>query len=202
MGATNVVEDCYHLGDYKHYTVFMKRRVFVAIELPAKIKVKVEEQLKKFRVLPMRWIPPENWHFTLVPPQYLTEQELEKLQRLLSQTDSGQVFELGFSRIEIVATRERGMIWLSGEAPIGLKELQAKLQSSLGDVKTNGRELKLHVTLARFRNDKKPRTHSKVLRQLAEKITFEVKDLGLIESQLLPEGARYTRLKTFPLKGR
>lgn len=181
----------------------MKRRIFIALGLPPELKRKIAEAIKQWRWLPIRWLAPEHWHVTLVPPAYLEDSEVATLIALLRKSRLGRVFSLRFSHITLappgVAAR---MIWLEGETPPELNQLKKKLeeiwasQAELPPLKVETRPLKLHVTLARF-----PAGN---LREIGEKtrVLGEVdfpcgaSEVEVIESHLQPGGAEYEILAT------
>ena len=94
----------------------MKRRIFVAIDLPAELKQKVAETIKQWHWLPIRWLKPENWHITVIPPVYLDDAGIKVLSDLLRTRRLVKEFRIEFKRAALAppGVQER-MIWLDAE---------------------------------------------------------------------------------------
>lgn len=181
----------------------MKHRLFISVNLPQELKAKVAEAIKQWHWLPIRWLAPENWHITLVPPAYLEDAEVRLLCSFLRGKRLGKPFAVKFSRIVLAppGTKAR-MIWLEGETPPELSKLKKKIESlwlmnkSLPKIEIESRPLKLHVTLARFEPGDLEEIEEKT-RILGEvKFHFEVKEVAVMESYLRPTGAEYRNLAT------
>ena len=192
----------------------MKRRIFIAIDLPPELKARVAEITTQWRWLPIRWLKPENWHITLVPPVYLEDAELEVLTAALKRHRLGRAFVVRFSRVILAppAVPAR-MIWLEGEAPVELAALKQKLEKAWAGVRglpppkagsrpapsQTGMPPSLHVTLARFEAGELRELEQKT-RVLGEvDFPFEVQELAIMESHLKPSGAEYETRSTIPL---
>lgn len=185
----------------------MKRRIFIAIALPEELKAKINEAVKQWHWLPIRWLKPENWHITVVPPTYLEESEFEKLAKILKEGRLGRPFAVGFSRISLAPPGGKArMIWLEGETPPELTQLKKKIESlrlvtpSLPPIiEEENREARMHVTLARFESGELKEIEEKT-RILGEiKLKFEVREIVMMESRLQSSGAEYIILERMAL---
>ncbi len=184
----------------------MKRRIFVAIDLPARIKSQVGGVIKQWHWLPIRWLKPENWHITLVPPVYFEDGESELLKEVLSQGRLGKKFTVGFSRIVLAPPGEKSrMIWLEGETPPELVKLKRKIATAwlaeprLPRFEEESRPLELHVTLARFEPDdlREIEEKTKVLGEV--KFEFGAGEISVMESCLHREGREYKTIGVLSL---
>lgn len=93
----------------------MERRIFVAIPLPSALAEKIAGHISRWRWLPIRWIPPENWHITLAPPSYLAEDEISRLEKDLKRRGL-KPLDIAFSQIALAPPgRPARMIWLEGD---------------------------------------------------------------------------------------
>lgn len=184
----------------------MKRRIFIAIDLPAELKEEIAHIITQWRFLPIRWTPSENWHITLVPPCYLEDQEFSALVKLLRKRKIGEPFPVVFSRVLLAPPGGPArMIWLEGATPPELPKLEKKLeklwasQPSLPSLKPESRPPHLHVTLARFEpghlRELEAKTH--VLGEV--NFSFTAREIAVMESHLKPSGAEYETLATVPL---
>ena len=184
----------------------MKRRVFIAIDLPPELKQRIADTIKQWQWLPIRWLAPENWHITLIPPVHLEDPEIDALVALLKRQRLGGPFGVRFSRVILAPPGAPArMVWLEGEAPSELTQLQKKLEkawaslAALAQPKGEHRPLALHVTLARFEPGELKELEAKT-RTLGEvDFRFEANEVVVMESHLKPSGAEYGRLATVPL---
>lgn len=185
----------------------MKRRVFIAIDLPRELKEKVSDAVKQWRWLPIRWLAPENWHITLIPPVYLEDAEVRLLCDLLEKKRLSGPFLVEFSRIVLAPPGGKSrMIWLEGETPPKLLKLKKKLEGfwltdeALPEIEIESRPLKLHVTLARFEPGDLKEIEEKT-RVLGEvKFSFNAVEVAVMKSRLLPSGAEYDVVGHIALK--
>lgn len=176
----------------------MKRRVFIAIDLPQEVKARLETAISQWHWLPIRWLKPEFWHITLIPPLYLEDEEIRSLQAVLEHTVLAKPFQLYFSRLMFappgIAAR---MIWLEGTTPKELSDLKKKLEDIMiarpyfFPIRREARPFKLHVTLARFQPGDLKDLQEKV-RMLGEvDLKCSAQGIVLMESHLKSEGAEY-----------
>lgn len=184
----------------------MKRRIFVAIDLPSELKQRVSEAIAQWRWLPIRWLTPEHWHVTLITPVYLEDREVGVLSGLINRTRLGKPFVVRFSRVVLAPPGAPArMIWLEGETPSALAKLKKNLEAAwssaavLPPLKTETRPFTLHVTLARFEpgelKELEAKTHS--LGEVG--VSFVAKEVAVMESHLKPSGAEYETLAALPL---
>ncbi len=184
----------------------MKRRVFVAVTFPELLREQVSDLIKQWRWLPARWLKPENWHITLVPPVYFEGGEIDLLKDVLSKGWLGKPFAVKLSRVVLAPPGGKArMIWLEGETPPELAKLKKKIETlwlaeaRLPRFEEESRSLKLHVTLARFEPGDLREIEEKT-RVLGEtKFNFKVKEVSIMESHLRPEGAEYETVAGFEL---
>jgi len=59
----------------------MRRRIFIAINLPENLRRKLANYQNNWPELPVRWIKPENIHITLVFIGYVSDEELLEISR-------------------------------------------------------------------------------------------------------------------------
>lgn len=185
----------------------MRRRIFIAIGLPEELREKIMEAVKRWQWLPIRWVSPQNWHITLVPPFYATDGEFDAVKLLLAEEAKGvRPFSVLFDSVILAPPGEKArMIWFSGAASERLLELKRlfegriALEKSIGGFKKEDREIYPHITLARFEEgglaeiEKK----TKILENLS--LSLEVSAIDIMESRLRATGAEYEVLRSIPL---
>ncbi len=140
--------------------------------------------------LPVRWIPPENLHVTLVPP-WSCEKVEEVCGGMHDLLELVNAFEVSFGSISLGPTkRNPRLIWASGGVHRGLGNLQEKL-SCLAEPRPDisERTFLLHVTLARIRKGVK-------VELPPEPVDWKERlgSVCLYESILHPSGAEYREL--------
>lgn len=180
----------------------MKRRVFVAIPIPDTVSKEIVFWQRRHANLKVRWIKPENLHITVVPPWYVTEEDLYEITKALKEAAQDlPPFEVRFEKVLFGPPGQTArLIWAEGYTPQELGELKERLESMFlqnpktGFRKKEMRPAKLHLTIARFR----PGTIKKLL-PLDGGINweFEVGEVDLMESKLKRTGAEYTSLRIF-----
>lgn len=182
----------------------MKKRLFLAIEIPSKIKQKIsdlQEELKAAGV-EASWTNPKNIHltlfffgdtdYTLIPEicESLLKIDLKSIQIACSNLS-------GFPDLERPHT-----LWIGIKENKDLSLLQEKILKILQEANINfdnSKEFKPHLTFARF---KKVGNIKEILGKIPDKDfpCFSVKELVLFESELSNEGPIYKRVKVFTIK--
>lgn len=185
------------------YYTLMKHRVFVAIDLSEELKQKIGEMISQWRWLPIRWLPKENWHITLLPPRSLADDELELFRVHFLAKASGEPFSIHLSRALLAPPSiSARMIWLEGEAPQEFLKLRKRLEALSQSQSLSWRRSspqRLHATIARFGagelKDLEAKTH--VLGEVS--FRFTVREIVLMQSVQTPEGFRYECLDRISL---
>jgi len=185
------------------------KRLFIAINLPEKIKNEIARvldqiDLKHFPQEPnFRWIAQDNWHLTIT---FLDSQPDEKVKSI---SNAIQLTCAKFLAPEIVfdkiilgpPNRQPRMVWLVGHPKtsntLGLIKdaLEKNLINQGIQFKRETRKYNAHLTLARFQ----PFVFNKQIQNELEtlnpvNITFAASTLDLMESQLNANGADYQNL--------
>lgn len=173
-----------------------KRRVFIAINLPDDIKEKLAEFRDEWPELPARWTKKENLHITLSFLGYLTDEELlEVVDSVKKIAQKHQPFEILLNRICLGPPhRPARMIWLEGETNQELIRLRNDLE------KTEQREFRTHITLARLKQSEWRNLREKPEIEKDISLSFPVESIEIMESVLSPKGPTYFILEKIQLK--
>jgi len=184
-------------------------RTFIAAEIPNEIR----EQLWKLRAEfsntapEVRWVRKEGIHLTLKFLGDVEETKIKDIQNELSEAvkNSGKIYAEIKSLGAFPKAATARVIWVgvSGELE-KIKELWTKVETVMDKFgfEREKRDFVPHITLGRIKN---PRLN----RKLAEKISemterefgrFEIKDIVIFKSQLLPQGAVYSELARIVLE--
>ena len=183
----------------------LKTRTFIAINLPLEVKNKlsqIQEKIKKeCGQKNIKWVSPQNFHFTLHFLGYLTAKEIDLVKNILKQTLNNQSLEIILKIKEKNCfphlKRARVMFFAGEEKKGNLKKLQKKIGQKL---KTKGfkideRPWKIHLTWARAIN---PLNFPDSFKKIQE-LEFKVDSIDLMKSELRRSGPIYTILEKYPL---
>ena len=185
----------------------MKRRIFIAINLPKDIKKTLADFQKKWQDLPARWVNPENIHITLVFVGYVEDKGLEEVKQAVGEVVkkhppfSITLNEISYGPPKIIPPR---MIWAVGESQDVFLQIKNDIEKELVKIpkmffKPEKRDSIPHITLARIKEWEWRRIEPEERPQVAEKInlTFPVASIELMESVLKRTGPEYKILESY-----
>lgn len=183
----------------------MNRRVFIAINLPESLKIKLAGFESKWPDLPAKWTKKENLHITLAFLGYVQDDEIPGILRKTEEiAKKHKPFQLNFNKICYGPPKKAlRMVWAMGDKSEELRGLQSDLENSLSNLpfKKENRYYNSHITLARIRQWEFKQIELEERPQIEEFIdlSFEVNSIELMESQLKRTGAEYMVLQSIPL---
>lgn len=183
-------------------------RLFLAINLPERVKEELFDYQEKYSDLPVRWTPKSNLHITLV---FLGDTASDKIQRIIGLIDSVpevvSEFECKFEKIVLAPPGSAPrMFWVRVEKNPLLLKLQRQLEARLvqnsgtGYKQSSNRDYLPHITLGRIDQDKWERLQDRPRVTKSLDLGFLVDSFELMESELKPSGAEYQVLNSFSLK--
>ena len=179
-------------------------RAFIALELPDGLRHELSLHAKRFSGLDkhrqIRWLPPENYHFTLAFLGNVTSGMVARLSLLMEALDQRSPVPLQFRELSpfpfskspkvVAALLERG------PALIALQEKVAQISRSAG-IPLERRRFEPHVTVGRMGRTRKPLR----LPPLPIFLSGNAETVVLYESELTRQGAAYTPLMEVQLEG-
>jgi len=183
----------------------MKKRLFLAIQLPKALKDSFLAYSKEYyNATGIRWTAPENLHITVYFLGYVDERDvsdiIEKIDNILVKV---RPFNLELQQIEFAPpARPARMIWAvfadkNGEYKNFVDTVYNELKE-FSPKDFRGRERIAHVTVARFNNPSCLK--SLVLKQPdAAGKAFKVSSINLMESKLSSKGPTYKIVHNFHL---
>ena len=187
----------------------MPRRIFIAINVPEKIRKELYSFRDNYPDLPLRWTKKENLHLTLLFLGYVNDDELLDVCDLVKGVGRRHTpFSLSLKRIVFGPPKKKPprLIWVEGRASKKLSQLQQDLESSLfenvkedPDQETHG--FSPHITLARIKQWQWHQLEPEEIPEINKEIffTFLVESIEVMESELKKEGPEYHVLESIPL---
>ena len=184
----------------------MKKRIFIAINLPEQIKRKLLGYQKKWPELPVKWVNSNNLHITLIFLGNINDQEILEIDKIIKEiTAVHQPFSINLNRICYAPPKKipPRMVWAEGEKSEKFAKLQTDLEKKLLENFNQHRpaEFRPHITLGRIRTWELKKMNPEEKPEVNEEISFnfEVKSIEIMESQLKPGGSEYTILESIKL---
>jgi len=188
-----------------------KTRSFIAINLPEDIKSYLKgvlENLKKVNPQGIKWVNPEGLHITLhflgfcdldllQETSKIIEREIKNLpsdkEKILELKDLGVFPNLNLPRVVLLNADE-----LNGDY---FRQIRKKIGMDLEKIgiRLDYRPWQPHITLGRrnFVDENAP----VVLKDIKiENLNFKVNSIELMKSELTPAGAKYSIIKSFPIR--
>jgi len=176
-------------------------RLFLAIELPKKVKEELNLQLEKIKkeYPQFVWADPENFHVTV---HFFGERnDLEKIKKRIKDIIWDQISFYLYSFSLDVFVNHKLVVYLTFHREKKIEELAKKIKKNFDNNYVNDRKFILHLTLARGPRSSKQQYF--VLKKRLEKIdidiSFPVKKIVLFESILQGNKPVYNKLAAFNL---
>jgi len=186
----------------------MQHRIFIAINLPEKIKNKLSDYRIKWPELPCHWTKTENLHITLAFLGPISEEEiLEILKTAKDVALRHEPFGIKLNKIIYGPPRKNPprMVWAEGEKNEKLGRLQGDIENSLQNFpeqkENENRSFAPHITLGRLKEWEFRKIELEERPQIEEdvSINFNVNSIEIMESELKREGPEYSILESIPL---
>jgi len=183
----------------------IKRRLFIAVNLPDDIKKKLLDYQTKWPDLDpkqIRWVTKDNLHITLIFIGYVNDDEMYEICNVAKQVAKRhEPFFINLEKIIVGPPRDTPrMFWVEGQKSQELANLQKDLENGLAGgnlMQKEARAFKPHITLARFRF-----AIAKILPENIEesfKAQIPVDTIEVMQSELHRTGAQYTILESVEL---
>jgi 2'-5' RNA ligase len=183
----------------------MKKRVFVAINLPKEIKEELFKTSQKWSELPVRWTKKESLHITLCFAGSVEEEKVFQMKECLETVAPNHPkLPIYINGITLGPSEFKPrMIWANGEVTEEFHKLVRDLHDHSPGCECMGEKVsnfKLHITLARVRQDRFGRLNKIPPIREELDLRFDAESVELMESLLLKDGAEYAVLHSVGLK--
>lgn len=186
----------------------MQHRIFIAINLPEKIKQVFSDYQKKLLDFPIKWTKKENMHITLIFIGYVKDENIPKICKNAKQACiQHKSFKINLNEICYGPPKKLPprMIWAKGKESKELIDLKTDLEKSLieseiGFIKDN-KKFHTHITLGRIRAWEWKRIEPEERPEIRQEtdLNFEVSSIEVMESTLKRTGAEYNILESIQL---
>lgn len=200
-------------------------RCFVAVELPAEVKARIERQTARLRSgsADVKWVPPENLHLTIKFLGGVPQAEAPGLADILREAVRGtEPFEVEVAGAGVFpGVKSPRVFWIGFKDPESrLSGLARRVEDALEQAgyPREQRSFTPHLTLGRFREARgrsretgpgKGEAMAGAKRLAEELATLEgvvfgkirLENISLMRSELSPGGARYSRLASIRFGG-
>lgn len=175
-------------------------RLFLAVEVPEKVKSQLDGQLIEIRKQypEFNWVTPENFHITVYFFGEIKNTDSVK-QRIKDLIYDQTEFHLYSTDVDVIAN-EKLLMYINFRREKKLESLAGKMTRSF-DFMNAGRKYVPHLTIGRGRKSSKQQYF--VLKKRAEKIpvdiSFRVGKVVLYESIITHKRPVYRKIAVFPL---
>jgi 2'-5' RNA ligase len=176
------------------------KRVFAAIDISEEAREEIRNYVADlhagFDGVPVKWEKPEKLHITVKFAGAVDETQLEAFREQIQAVASSLTpFQMKIAATgAFVKRRGPSVLWLGTEV-VSTGEDAFVVLAGL----TDKRPFRPHLTIARIKDPSMARDLiEKHKAAFFESVSFEVNELVIYESTLLPAGSVYTRLGNYP----
>jgi len=180
----------------------MIKRLFVAIPFPPEFVKALGSYEKRHQFRGVRWMPNDNWHITVY---FLGEVPDEKIPdvcaRLREAIADQDPFSLEFQKVDFgPPNAPPRMIWTYFSSRSEYRRLVEAISYALKPFvyRVSRKEMIPHVTLARFKEESRPR-RLRLDQPILKEPALRVSSCDLMESKLTPAGSVYGLVESFRL---
>lgn len=187
------------------------KRIFIAVDISDAVRSKAASYVdgirRAFPKLRVGWERPEKLHLTLKFLADVNERELMEVQQVLSKlADASCAFQLTIRGTGVFPPRgDPRILWLGAEDGGKLAEIALRIDNELSRLgfEKEKRIFSPHLTIGRLREP--GLSHELAAAHENNQfgpVGFEVREIVIYESELLPKGSVYTPIGKYCLKAR
>jgi len=180
----------------------MKRKIFISINIPDKVKKRLVLTTEKWKDLPVKWTKEANLHVTLFFLGHIDDESAAKVCSVVQEiVENEDVFDLDMEKIELAPSKEDPqMIWLTGQPSEELRDIHEKIEKALGIFKSEKKIFRPHITLGRIRKHKWEALKEKP--EISENFSLivSVESIDIMASDFGDGQNEYTLIEACPLR--
>ena len=186
-------------------------RVFCAIELPAEVRARLEDHVRRLRKevpdAAASWSRVENIHLTL---KFFSNVEVKRIEKISAASQrvvkEFMPFQIDVGQTGVFPRPSRPQVlWIGVSDPSRqLSALQEKFENECAaeGFEKEDRAYRPHITIARLRKPEGARSLAEAhLKLQFAPVEVEVKQIVLFRSELSPKGSKYTVISAADLRG-
>lgn len=178
-----------------------KLRLFLAAPLSSIWQEQLGDVAKRYRRYSVRWLPPENWHLTLVFFGYVPAKDVSSLKKLLAQAIAQYLAcTLTFRRFTTIQRFNQGMLWAEFEKIEWYTTIVLAVRKAVStpplSLEVDTRPPFPHITIARWKGKGLPQHLS--IPDVHER-SLPIKQLDLWRSFPSPKGSHYEQIESYAL---
>ena len=181
---------------------YMKRKLFISINIPDKVKKRLVAATEKWQELPVKWTKEANLHITLLFLGYVDEETIVKIcQKVRESSEHEDIFDIEFDKIELFPSPDDPkMVALTGPASDELLKLHEKLEKALDIFTSSKQSFHPHVTLGRGRKYKWEALENKPSISERFSLIISAESIDVMASDFGGGESEYTIIEFCPLK--
>ena len=180
----------------------MKRKIFISINIPEKVKKRLAKSTQKWQDLPVKWTKEANLHITLLFLGYVDEESLlEICQKVRDAIENEDIFDIEFEKIELFPSADDPkMVALTGSSNADLLRLHEKIEKELNIFTSAKKSFRPHITLGRGRKYKWEALEHKP--SISEKypLAITAESIDVMASDFGDGTSEYTIIESCPLR--
>ena len=181
----------------------MQRRIFIGIDLPGQVKKRLAQKIEKWKELPIKWLKEDNFHITLSFLGYLEDEDLSRICESISDASNDtDMFDIELDKIELGPEKGKDarLVWFSGQSNEELKNLQQKIEKTLGIFKAEKKEFYPHVTMGRIRKNKWQALE--IIPEIDEdfKVSIPVEEVSVFDSRSEETAGKFAIIESCSLR--
>jgi RNA 2',3'-cyclic 3'-phosphodiesterase len=185
------------------------KRTFIAVDISDEARQKAASYInglrRVFQQLRVGWERPEKLHLTLKFLGDVNESRLEEVQQTVGEiARAHDAFRMTLSHTGRFPPKgDPKILWIGAhdEGRLGMIASQIDKELTPLGFEPEKRKFSPHLTIARLRE---PRLSARLaalhVENDFEPVGFEVREIVIYESELLPKGSIYTQVAAFPLE--
>ncbi|PJA86629.1 MAG: RNA 2',3'-cyclic phosphodiesterase [Candidatus Moranbacteria bacterium CG_4_9_14_3_um_filter_42_9] len=182
-------------------TYFMKRKIFISINIPEKFRKRLVKATTVWQPLPIKWTKEKNLHITIDFLGHVSDNLIAGIcEKVHDTVRNSEIFDLEFDSIMLGPTKEQSrMIWLSGKISEEMRILQEQIEKSLDIFVASKKTFRPHITLGRIRKNKWEALKESPKIEVKFPLIVSVESVEVMASDFTDDGPEYTIIKSCPL---
>lgn len=180
----------------------MKRKIFLNIAIPPKVRRRFLSSVEKWTDLPVKWTKEANLHVTLLFLGYVETEDLPGIcEKIRQATEDHDIFDLDFEGIGLAPDPDDPQyVWAIGQASEELKDLREDVEKALGSFTHELKSFRPHVTIGRIRANKWSELPEKPAIDLKFSLAIPVEAVEVMASDFGEGDSEYSVIEACPLK--